>query len=495
MTDLTVIEDDFYPKLNIVVSSQYPSITISPPKNVLIGGGGGGQVGPRGIQGLQGIQGIQGLIGSIGPTGPKGDKYRAVSFTPLTVGSLTNVTLTLTENDFSYTPKQEVIVVSSSDINLYFIGTIISYSENTLEISVTSQSGASFGNSWLINLFGLQGPAGETGEAGPQGPRGSTGATGAPGATGAIGPVGYDGRRGVDGPTGAQGIQGIQGVQGIQGIQGTQGNTGSLDLQLQIFDTGVSFQNTFTTSSESGLGRKVVFLAEDGSLIFDYIKKFDVFDSSQFVFSVASFSLNSVGLQSGLTLMGSGTLSLSGGNISATYTFGPPTGATLSVSSGSGFSPVTLSSPYTSYSFTSETLTYPASINNTLKLKILAEKSGSTSERELTIGFRNNFYHGVTADAGYTLIQNFASSLITTAIGKQFSYSGSGLKYGYWAYPKRLGETKYFFGGFPYCPVLVGEISFTNSAGFQEDYYVYRTSGQNVSYSETHTLIASGGCD
>ena len=441
MPDLTVIEDDFYPKLNIVVSSQYPSITISPPKNVLIGGGGGGQVGPRGIQGTQGPQGIQGIAGPIGPTGPQGDKYRAVSFTPLTVGSLTVVTLTLTESDLAYTPKQEVIVVSSSDINLYFIGTVISYSANSLQISVTSQFGSSSGNNWLINLFGLQGPAGETGAPGAAGTTGATGAT------------------------------------------------GSISIGEPLFDTGTGITKTAAfTSGTEGLARKMVFLAQDGSLTFDYIRNYDVFNPTDLEFGIKTFTSNITST----SLIGSGSFTLTGFNISASYNpVGTPTvsGATLSISNGFGF-PISLSSPYTSYTFTSgKGVTY-STAPQTVTLTLSATDGSTTDTETVQFTFVNNVYYGVSTNTNLTNVSSL-TPILSNVRNRTFSVTSNAGEYIYYAYPSRLGTNVLFFvGGFEGGFNSGTTANITNSNGYIEEYIFYRSVNENLG-SVTVTITNS----
>ena len=68
-----------------------------------------------------------------------------------------------------------VSVVSAANSNNYMLGTVSSYSNQTLTLNILTTNGSGTFNSWLINLAGSAGPVGATGAAG------SNGAAGAPG--------------------------------------------------------------------------------------------------------------------------------------------------------------------------------------------------------------------------------------------------------------------------------------------------------------------------
>jgi hypothetical protein len=250
MSDITINDGSPYPSLNITSSSSYPSISISQSPQILIGSGGGGSVGANGGTGPQGNTGATGATGPSGPTGftgatgatgAAGDKYKTTSNTSVTVGGLSSVTLTVADADLAYTPKQEVIVVSQSNLNLYFSGVVTSYSGTTLVILVTSETGSSTASDWAINLTGLQGPEGDIGATG------ATGSTGPQGNTGSTGP---------------------------QGNTGNTGPTGSININEPLFSanyTGITKTASFVSGTE-GTARKLVFLAADGSLTFDFIR-------------------------------------------------------------------------------------------------------------------------------------------------------------------------------------------------------------------------------
>jgi len=423
VNQLTVENTGDYPSLNLNTGTQYPSLTILPPREIILGGGGGGGAagtdGAQGTQGTQGTQGLQGIQGLVGLQGDAGDRYKTNSSTSLTVGALSSVTLTVTDNNLAYTPKQEVIVVSTSNTAVYFNGIVSSYSGYTLILSVTSQTGSGTYDSWSINLTGLQGPAGNTGA------------------------------------------------------------TGSISINEQLFDTntGITKSSNFVNGT-SGLARKLVFLAQDGSLTFDYIRNYDVFNPADLTFAISSFTTT---IPSN-NLIGSGNFTLNTRTATIAYTaVSIPTGLTLSISSGFGF-PITVNSPYTSYSFTSAAGVTYTSPPQTITLTATARNgSGSSSVATTTFSFINNIYYGISS-----LISLTSSDVIalTPVLQNSKSYtftitSGAG-QYVYYAYPSRLGTATFTVGGFAggFEPPVT--LSVTNSNGYAENYYIYRSTNANL---------------
>lgn len=463
MSDISINDGSPYPSLNITSSSAYPSISISQSPNIIIGGGGSiGLNGGTGPQGNPGATGPRGNTGNTGPqgntgnTGDAGDKYKTTSNTSLTVGALGSVTLTVADADLAYTPKQEVIVVSSSNLNLYFSGVVTSYSGTTLVISVTSQTGSSTANDWAINLFGLQGPEGNPGNTGATGPRGNTGETGS------------TGPRGTTGNTGA---------------------TGSININEPLFYDyyqGITKTSAFTTGSE-GLARKLVFLTADGSLTFDYIRNYDVFTPTELQFGIQSFTTNI----SSNNLIGSTAFSLSGKTVTATYY--PLSGnitQSASVVSSAGFNfPFILSSGFTTGTFTNQGITF-TSPPQAITLTLQAHYSGTTATATSNFNFVNNIYSGVTSNASLSgsevnstltaVLQNSKSSTFTPT-------AGSG-EYIYYCVPSRLGTVSFSVGGFAGGFQSPSTQSVTNSNGFSESFYIYRSTNPNLG---TPTIVAT----
>lgn len=468
MSDIIINDGSPYPSLNITSSSAYPSISISQSPNIIVGGGGSvGANGGTGPQGNPGATGPQGNTGNTGPqgntgnTGDAGDKYKTTSNTSITVGALGSVTLTVADADLAYTPKQEVIVVSSSNLNLYFSGVVTSYSGTTLVISVTSQTGSSTANDWAINLSGLQGPEGNPGNTGATGPQGNTGATGAAGP------------RGTTGNTGA---------------------TGSVSINEPLFSQfyqGITKTSAFTTGSE-GLARKLVFLAADGSLTFDYIRNYDVFTPTELQFGIKSFTIHNLSTNN---LIGSGFFGGLSGKTFAIEYFPLTENVTQSASirldtlSGSNF-PRILSAGYTTGSFVTQTITYGSPPPRTGSLTLQAHSNGITATSSITINFINNIYRGVTSNPSLSgsQVNSTLTAVLQNSKASTFTTTSSSGEYVYYCVPSRLGTVSFSVGGFAGGFQSPSTQSVTNSNGFSESFYIYRSTNPNLG---TPTIVAT----
>ena len=228
------------PDINIVVQADYPTLTVTPSPEILIGGGGGGAGGV----------GNPGPPGSTGNTGTPGDLYSTTSNTTIDLDTLNlGDTLTLVVSaGLAYSKVQSILVANS--VSNYFYATVSSYSGTNLNIvtGTESKEGSGTHSSWTVNLAGAVGQAGPQGNAGTTGTtgdrgttgttgntgnQGTTGNTGNPGTTGTTGntgnpgTTGATGNPGTTGNTGNNGVNGAKGVNGINGEPGTTGNTGN----------------------------------------------------------------------------------------------------------------------------------------------------------------------------------------------------------------------------------------------------------------------------
>jgi hypothetical protein len=458
MSDITINDGSPYPSLNITSSSSYPSISISQSPQILIGSGGGGG-GGGGSVGANGGTGPRGNTGATGATGAAGDKYKTTSNTSVTVGGLSSVTLTVADADLAYTPKQEVIVVSQSNLNLYFSGVVTSYSGTTLVINVTSQTGSSTASDWAINLTGLQGPEGDIGATG------ATGSTGPQGNTGSTGP---------------------------QGNTGNTGPTGSININEPLFSanyTGITKTASFVSGTE-GTARKLVFLAADGSLTFDFIRNFDVFTPNELEFGIRSFTTD---IDSNI-LIGTGAFALSGKTITASYY--PITGnitqsARISLTSGSGNNfPINLSAGYTSGTFTSQTITYGSPPPQTATLTLEAHANGITVSAPFSFNFINNIYRGVTSNASLagSQVNSTLTAVLQNSKASTFTATAGEGQYIYYCVPSRLGTVTFSVGGFVGGFESPTTESVTNSKSFSESFYIYRSTNPNLG---TATIVAT----
>ena len=116
-----------------------------------------------------------------------------------------------------------------------------------LDSCLAGQSPQFNGASWAcvtgLGSMGPQGPVGPTGAIGPQGLTGPVGATGFQGSTG------VQGSQGPTGPTGSQGPQGPSGAVGSTGATGPQGSTGP----------PVTFQGMWSNTTTYATGDAVFF--------------------------------------------------------------------------------------------------------------------------------------------------------------------------------------------------------------------------------------------
>jgi len=473
-----------------------------------------GQAGPGGIDGRQGKDGIRGSTGStgFGTTGSTGTNgiTGTTGFTG-TTGATGSTGATGNDGStgitgstgFTGTTGSTGATGNNGETGSTGITGSTGTTGNTGASGSTGLTGTTGerglggfdGRKGTTGLTGTTGATGSNGTNGTTGFTGTTGSTGSVGTTGATGTTGFTGTTGSTGLSGSTGFTGSTGSTGSVGTTGNTGATGSININEPLFASGVFLANTFTTGSDTGNARKVIFLASDGSLTFDYIRKYDVIASSLLSFNIASFNFaTNFGLQSGVTLIGASpnTISLSSKTMTATYNQGPPnTSAAISIITGSGTGfPVSLSSPYSTVTFSTETLSYPASVGTLITLRLTAVKSGDTQTLNSSISFRNNFYWGSSTSSTDTNITSWIgvqSSLTETIQNLSITFPGTNgiTDYGYWAYPSRLGTSSYVYNSSPNAAILVGTVSFTNSKNFTENYYVYRSPNPigNISYT------------
>lgn len=105
-----------------------------------------------------------------------------------------------------------------------------------------------------------------------------------------------------------------------------------------------------------------------------------------------------------------------------------------------------------------------------------------TASRTTSISFLNGVYYGVaTAPATYdsafilTLTKNLRSSKLTS-----FSVTAGEGQYIYYCIPTRFGTASFKVGGFDGGFSLVATISFTNTSGYAENYYIYKSDNANL---------------
>lgn len=129
----------------------------------------------------------------------------------------------------------------------------------------------------------------------------------------------------------------------------------------------------------------------------------------------------------------------------------------------------------------------PVSTNTTMTLSANDEKS--TITRSSSIQFLNGRYWGTSNNTTLdnALILSLSKEL-TEYRNKTFTVNADPNQYIYYSYPKRLGKCKFSVGGFE-GGFEENFISFTNSKGYIEDYYIYKSTNHSLGNT---TVIATG---
>lgn len=434
-----------------------------------------------------------------------------------------------------------------------------------------------FGTGWFqTGVVGIgQGPVGPAGPAGSAGATGATGETGARGETGTRGETGYgftaafvsgDGNLYISTlfPNGTSGNERSIGlVKGNDGAAGNTGNTGSTgstgygftaafvsgDGNLYIstlFPSGesgnersiglvrgatgatgkfsigltVAEQQSYTThttlafqSGITGTARKVAFLLADGSLTFDYVRNFDVFNRSEFEFSVRGFSFFT-GLSD--TMLVRPTNITLGGFSLGSYQQTVVTGGVFveSPDEGTGFPlyPSNLQLIYPSGQTITGSATQSADRSVTLRLIATGNDADGTvrgGSGSFTIRFRNDYMIGMTSAAmitsgstgteGTWFNRDFQSTIPVNQTLSGYAASATAAmseNYLYFAYPARLhsessppqfqiyrvGTAPLASGGMSlqgygdsYDEGGLSTLNYTNAQGWIEPYKVWRS--------------------
>ena len=280
---------------------------------------------------------------------------------------------------------------------------------------------------------------------------------------------------------------------------GAKGNTGSIGGGEP--NTGLTHASSNTLGTDSGLARKVAFLLEDGSLTFDYVRNFDVFKPSDFIFAVTSFSTNISSPQ----LVGSTLLNLTTNTASAAYNLGPPATASIQVDGvgyGTGFPVFFATGAMNTLTFgAGKSITSaPGGGLGTVTIRLQATGSAGTfSQSTSSISFLNHVVRGATTATSITAAQltggmlahGFTASIQSTK-ASSYTLASPTDNYDYFAYPSRLGDISTLqiggvgSGGFSKQGVgIPGTFvqSYTNNAGYTENYNFYRATNSGLTGS------------
>lgn len=132
----------------------------------------------------------------------------------------------------------------------------------------------------------------------------------------------------------------------------------------------------------------------------------------------------------------------------------------------------------------SKTIDYSASPLTSSKTWTLTatDERGATATKTATLSFGNYIYYGV-AQIPSTYNSDFVKALAykqlltgyVSMINEDLVNSANGWLYAYYCSPVRLGARTFKYGGFAGGFEEPVTVSVTNSAGYTEDYYVYRS--------------------
>lgn len=201
---------------------------------------------------------------------------------------------------------------------------------------------------------------------------------------------------------------------------------------------------------------------------------------TSFTFSIASFS----DAQSATILIGTGAWKAIGAlTFTASYNNGPATGGYVTMSGwgNSWAESLTLTNTYQGPTVTTEAVNYPAAPGSATFV-LHATDGTDPTVNTLTHNFFNLEFWGTSIKADtYTEadIEGLANSELANIRARTITVTAGLGEYIIYAYPSRLG-TATFYVGFEGGFQPPETVSVTNSAGFTEDYYVYRSTNANL---------------
>ena len=271
-------------------------------------------------------------------------------------------------------------------------------------------------------------------------------------------------------------------------VTSVNGQTGAVTVG------NVTIQATDPTSSSAFASSKIILNNTNGRLFWLKSDNSRIYYSTNdayidLTFSIASFSDN---ISTLTQLIGSGTFKAIGAiTFSCAYNNGPPTSAIVEEISAT---PDLQVASNTGSSFTNTVaVPYPSSRGGTVRFKLTAD--GETSTESL-ITFQNNIKHGRTTKAsGYTSadIVGLSGTDLSSDHTRTEAITGTTSNtYVIFAHPAAYA-TLHSTRGFYYNSYLAGfesptTVSVTNSAGYTEDYKVYRSTIASMSNG---TLVTS----
>jgi hypothetical protein len=138
-----------------------------------------------------------------------------------------------------------------------------------------------------------------------------------------------------------------------------------------------------------------------------------------------------------------------------------------------------LSSPFTSYTFISgKGVTY-SSPPQTVTLTLTATDGTSTASANSSFTFVNNVYTGVSSNASLSTVTGLSATL-SNSKNRTFTVTAGAGQYIYYVYPSRLGTSTFTSGGFEGGFEAPVTYSVTNTNGYTENFYFYRSTRDSL---------------
>jgi len=283
--------------------------------------------------------------------------------------------------------------------------------------------------------------------------------------------IAMQGAKGEKGDTGA-GSQGDTGVAGAKGDTGSGGGATTLDgLTDVVAPTPV----------------------RDQVLKFNGTEWVPAAYNATFQFSLAGFSDNQADTQ----LIGSGLWKAAGDiGFTASYNNGPPDTANVALSSDGGvawISSLALTTPFTS-GVSAEGTNYPNAKDRYVRFTLTATQGADSPTATATVTFRNNIKYGSSVKAsGWDSadINALLGTLLSNNQTGSFAVNAAAGEYVLFAFPSSytsINAAGFLFNSVA-CPFeVLATVSVTNSAGYTENYKVYRSTLAALGNS---TLVAS----
>jgi len=225
--------------------------------------------------------------------------------------------------------------------------------------------------------------------------------------------------------------------------------------------------------------------AKNQRLIYNGTNWVNVAEDTTFEFSINTFTDN----QSSLQLIGSGVWKAAGAiTFTASYTNGPPTGTPYV--SHSGWSNLDMTSAGEGPTNSDEAENYAGSVG-TKTWTLHATDGEDPDTQNVYVTFYNYMSYGITSktdtftEADIEGLANQEISNDNTQVWDSVT-TGSG-EYMLFAFPTRLGTPTFWVGGFEGGFESSETVSVTNSAGFTENYYAWRSTNSNLGATVVET--------